>query len=120
MPEAAARRHLRGGQPAGQLPSNSRRAHHADVQHPSSPPSGRAQEIIRRRALPPSHPEDQSERPGPDLLRPGHFPAAGQLGEGEEKLIKARIGVSQVPCDVAEGTPPAQAQAHRDVRERAA
>src|SRR5580693_2260430 len=59
-------------------------------------------------------PGDQSERPGPDLLRPRHFPAACTLVEGEEKVVKALIGVGQVPFDAAKGPLPAQAPSHHD------
>jgi hypothetical protein len=67
-----------------------------------------------------SQPREQSERHGPDLFRTGYFRASGQLGEQQEKVIEAQIGVSQVPFDFAKSPPSGQARVHHDVRVHAA
>jgi hypothetical protein len=91
-----------------------------DVPHPSSPPGGRPWE---------SSEAGRSRRPGRAINRSGLvlifsalgiFPPLASCVKREEKLSKARIGVSQPPRDVAECPPLAHAQAHREVRERAA
>lgn len=98
------------------------------IRHPSGviravgeswPPGGHAIEISGRRAHPTPYPSEQAERSGPDLLCARDLSAACGCVEVEEKLTKTRIGVSQLPLDVAEGPPPQLAPDHHDVRERA-
>jgi hypothetical protein len=72
---------------------------------------------------PRSRPREQSEPHGPDspdLFRTGYLRASGHPGEQQEKIIKARIGVSQVPLDFAKSPPSGQAQVYHDVRACAA
>src|ERR1700722_20698643 len=85
----------------------------------SWPPGGHAIEISGHRAHPTPYPSEQAERSGPDLLCARDLSAACACVEVEEKLTKTRIGVSQLPLDVAEGPPPQLAPDHHDVRERA-
>jgi hypothetical protein len=72
---------------------------------------------------PRSRPREQSEPHGPDspdLFRTGYLRASGHPGKQQEKIIKARIGVSQVPFDFAKSPPSGQAQVYHDVRACAA
>jgi hypothetical protein len=89
------------------------------TQRPSWPPGGHAIEISGRRAHPAPDPSEQAERSGPDLLCARDLSAACAFVEVQEKLSKTRIGLSQLPPDVAEGPPPELAPDHHDVRERA-
>jgi hypothetical protein len=87
--------------------------------HPSWPPGGHAIEISGRRGHPATDPGEQAERSGPDLLCARELSAACAFVEVAEKLTKTRIGVSQLPPDVAQGPPPELAPDHHDVREGA-
>jgi hypothetical protein len=69
---------------------------------------------------PRSQPREQSEPHAPGLLHTGYFRASGHPGEQQEKLIQARIGVSQAPFDFAKSPPSGQALIHHDARARAA
>jgi hypothetical protein len=74
--------------------------------------------LVTARPGPP--PQELSEPRAPHLFRPRYFRASGPLGEHQEKLIQARIGVSQVPFDYAKSPPLGPAQNHHALRAHAA
>jgi hypothetical protein len=62
-----------------------------------------------------SQPPEQSQPPGPDLLRIGHFRASRSRGERHEEPGEVRIGASQIPFDSAQ-CPPTPAQVDHGLR----